>query len=551
MLKQRKILTKDERQFFSKKKRRQRKLGDKKYLVLKQRLEAGQPLFQNKVNTRYKFGKYQRYLKFAFKNYKFLKAVNIRNFERIKKINLMSFFRESIIKNFKEILNKNPNLSIHNKRKEYWRFYKNQIKNDKKIMQKIKYSLLHYIPKFYYSLSTKKPGIASKIINYNKINASIKKNHMHWLEKNKKKQTFYRGFIFNHTWNRFLKNPWKSNIAFLRHRFRPRVSKFRKLWFGSYKEYFLKSNIPLRFVVIAPEQVEDYIRTHKSTNPLKNKKRLKSLKNSKKKTKKKNKKKRRLKGSKKNLLLARKKSKILSYLKTYKKFNNSTIKKIKKSYNIKKSIIINPNIKNYNATNKKEYKRFLNKDWKTYKRIFPWLLKIFINKKQLNKRKLKYLKKKVKSSSLFKTKIFDSYFKQIEYSQFANPEVRYITRKKFAIIRITITNNNTSILITRSNGNIVFWATSATCGYESSKKATYMANLAVGTHICDLINESLLVKRVKIVFKGTHRRKKLKPLLKLFGKLARKKKIKILALINLNTIAYNGCRKKKKRNESH
>lgn len=530
-LKKRIILTKEERQIFSKKKRRQRKLGDKKYFLLKQQLEQGQPLFQNNLNKRYKFGKYQRYLKFAFKNYKFLKAVNIRNFEHIKKINLMLFFRESILKNFQEVINKNSNLNIHDKRKEYWNLYKNQLKTDKKIIQKIKIFLLHYIPKIYYSFNTKKLKLINNFINSKTIQTDIKKNHMHWLKENKKKQVFYRGFIFNDTWNKFLNNPWKNNLFFLRHKFRPKVLKFRKLWFKSYKEYFLKTNRSLRFLIITPNTLEKFL-----INKLK-KKKLKLKK-----------KREKLKKIKKN-----KKSKIISYLKTYKKYNNKIIKQIKYNF-LKKKFKIQSNIKKiklFNNLNKKKNKNSINKNWKIYKKIFPWLLKIFINKNQLNKRKFKYLKKKIKSSSLFKTKLFDSYFKQIEYSQFANPEIRYITRKKFAIIRITITNNNTSILITRSNGNIVFWATSATCGYESSKKATYMANLAVGTHICELITESLLVKRVKIVFKGTHRRKKLKPLLKLFGKLAKKKKIKILALINLNTIPYNGCRKKKKRNESH
>jgi small subunit ribosomal protein S11 len=120
------------------------------------------------------------------------------------------------------------------------------------------------------------------------------------------------------------------------------------------------------------------------------------------------------------------------------------------------------------------------------------------------------------------------------------------SNEEYAIVHIKMTHNNTSILVTNPDGNILFWATSRSCGFKSPKRGSYMASVAVGEEICDRIIEENL-KFLKITFKARQKKRKLRNLLKLFKKTEKRRKFKILSLINLNTIPYNGCKKKKKR----
>ena len=148
-----------------------------------------------------------------------------------------------------------------------------------------------------------------------------------------------------------------------------------------------------------------------------------------------------------------------------------------------------------------------------------------------------FKKKKINNKNYIKKKAF------IIFSNFFflnNLEIN------FNIMNIRLTCNNTSIVVTKSNGIILFGLTTGILKFKGSKKNTFVATLTVAKHIYwKIINKN--IHNLKIVYKSSKRRAKLKHLLRLFSKAFKKKKIKILALINNTLLPYNGSKKKKKR----
>ena len=117
----------------------------------------------------------------------------------------------------------------------------------------------------------------------------------------------------------------------------------------------------------------------------------------------------------------------------------------------------------------------------------------------------------------------------------------------FNIINIRITCNNTTIIVSKSNGLIIFALTAGILQFKGSKKNTFVATLTVARKIYSTIIDKKILPILKIVYKSSKRRAKLKHLLRLFCKAFKKKKIKILSLINNTSLPYNGSIKKKKR----
>jgi len=101
-------------------------------------------------------------------------------------------------------------------------------------------------------------------------------------------------------------------------------------------------------------------------------------------------------------------------------------------------------------------------------------------------------------------------------------------------------------VVTKPNGEVLFWATSGTVGFKGSKKHSFIANLEAARYIYRQI-EIAKIQNVKLVFKGHVNRRRLRTILKLFSFGFKKKKITILSVINMTPISYNGCRKQKKR----
>ena len=81
--------------------------------------------------------------------------------------------------------------------------------------------------------------------------------------------------------------------------------------------------------------------------------------------------------------------------------------------------------------------------------------------------------------------------------------VSKIPKKKITegIVFIETTFNNTRVLFTEKNGNVVMWVTSSTLGFSSVKKATpYTAAKVAGT-IADKA-QAIGVKDIDIIVKG-------------------------------------------------
>ena len=78
-----------------------------------------------------------------------------------------------------------------------------------------------------------------------------------------------------------------------------------------------------------------------------------------------------------------------------------------------------------------------------------------------------------------------------------------IPRKKIArgIVFIEATFNNTKVLFTETNGNVVMWVTSSALGFSSAKKATPYAAAKVAEAVAEKAS-AIGVKDVDIVVKG-------------------------------------------------
>ena len=78
-----------------------------------------------------------------------------------------------------------------------------------------------------------------------------------------------------------------------------------------------------------------------------------------------------------------------------------------------------------------------------------------------------------------------------------------IPKKKISkgIIFIEATFNNTKVLFTETNGNVVMWVTSSLLGFNSTKKATPYAAAKVAEAIAEKMT-AIGVKEVDIVVKG-------------------------------------------------
>ena len=78
-----------------------------------------------------------------------------------------------------------------------------------------------------------------------------------------------------------------------------------------------------------------------------------------------------------------------------------------------------------------------------------------------------------------------------------------IPKKKISsgIVFVEATFNNTRVLFTEMNGNVVMWVTSTTLGFNSAKKATPYAAAKVADAVAEKM-ASIGVKEVEIIVKG-------------------------------------------------
>ena len=95
---------------------------------------------------------------------------------------------------------------------------------------------------------------------------------------------------------------------------------------------------------------------------------------------------------------------------------------------------------------------------------------------------------------------------KVEHGRSSGKRSRTLTKipkKKIGqgIILIEATFNNTRVLFTERNGNVVMWATSSMLGFNSAKKATPYAAAKVADTIAEKAT-AIGVKDVDIVVKG-------------------------------------------------
>ena len=78
-----------------------------------------------------------------------------------------------------------------------------------------------------------------------------------------------------------------------------------------------------------------------------------------------------------------------------------------------------------------------------------------------------------------------------------------VPKKKFnkGVVLVEATFNNTKVLFTETNGNVVMWLTSAALGFSSAKKSTPYAATKVANTIAEKAT-IMGVKEIDIIVKG-------------------------------------------------
>lgn len=109
-----------------------------------------------------------------------------------------------------------------------------------------------------------------------------------------------------------------------------------------------------------------------------------------------------------------------------------------------------------------------------------------------------------------------------------------------ANVAVQATYNNTIVTVTEPNGNVIAWASSGSCGFKGTRKATpYAASVAAET----ALNKAKLmgVERVHVSVKGTGSgRDQALRAISATG-------VSIESLKDKTAVAHNGCRARKAR----
>jgi small subunit ribosomal protein S11 len=108
------------------------------------------------------------------------------------------------------------------------------------------------------------------------------------------------------------------------------------------------------------------------------------------------------------------------------------------------------------------------------------------------------------------------------------------------ILHITLTKNNTLLTLTDVTGDVWTWTSCRNCGFTGSQKSTEMATISTAEEMGHRAQD-LKLKNVYAIFHGGARFRQavLRGL--------RRSGIKIGGLIIENSLAYNGCRLRKRK----
>ncbi|MEK7523438.1 MAG: 30S ribosomal protein S11 [Patescibacteria group bacterium] len=109
-----------------------------------------------------------------------------------------------------------------------------------------------------------------------------------------------------------------------------------------------------------------------------------------------------------------------------------------------------------------------------------------------------------------------------------------------AMVTVQASYNNTIVTVTEMNGNVVCWASSGSCGFKGTRKATpYAASVAAETALTKA--KALGVERVHVSVKGTGSgRDQAVRAVSASG-------VSIETISDKTAIAHNGCRPRKAR----
>ncbi len=110
----------------------------------------------------------------------------------------------------------------------------------------------------------------------------------------------------------------------------------------------------------------------------------------------------------------------------------------------------------------------------------------------------------------------------------------------YAIVKINVTYNNTSVVLTDKLGNVLSWETSGHCGFKGAKKSTPFAAQLVGEKIRQKIVDRE-IKKIAIEIKGpgSGRESALRAFIS--------DEFDVLSIKDVTPLPHNGCRLPKKR----
>jgi ribosomal protein S11 len=143
-------------------------------------------------------------------------------------------------------------------------------------------------------------------------------------------------------------------------------------------------------------------------------------------------------------------------------------------------------------------------------------------------------------------------FRKTQYQKKIAKREKLMRKRYFKIItppkhnlHVTQTGNNLFVNLADASGNTVTMLTTAGRGFSGRKEIkSFLANITTGEEMSRRL-KAFHVRRLNMHFSGIGKNKK--ALLK--GMSIKRKTIRILRLLNLTPIPFNGCRRKKSRHK--
>jgi ribosomal protein S11 len=105
---------------------------------------------------------------------------------------------------------------------------------------------------------------------------------------------------------------------------------------------------------------------------------------------------------------------------------------------------------------------------------------------------------------------------------------------------ITFTKNNMIFTVCDVFGNVLLCNTSGICGFTHAKKKNFIAQEFSCLLTCRKVIKLSSIRFIILIFKNIYKRRRR------FVRIILKQRLRVFSILEISTIAHNGCRLKKK-----